>query len=83
MKWAMPPLLRICFDSYGSEATKDKQLSFAYASHVCDCQSYRTNTKFLRGFYFSFTSACISLTVSRRQSSELFSIICVISFLAK
>ena len=41
MKRAMPPLLRIRFDSYGSEATKDKQFSFAYASHVRDCQSYR------------------------------------------
>ena len=28
------------YDLSGSEATKDKQLSFAYASHVCDCQSY-------------------------------------------
>ncbi len=29
MKWAMPPLLRIRSDSYGSEATKEKQFSFA------------------------------------------------------
>ncbi len=31
----------LCSDHFGSEATKDKQLSFAYASHVCECQSYR------------------------------------------
>ncbi len=30
----------LCSDRYGSEATKDKQLSFVYASHVHDCQSY-------------------------------------------
>ena len=45
LEQVMPPLLRIRSDSYGSEATKDKQLSFAHASHVCDCQSYLTNMK--------------------------------------
>ena len=29
----------LCSDRFGSEAAKDKQLSFAYASHVCDCRS--------------------------------------------
>ena len=30
----------LCSDHFGSEATKDKQLSFAYASHVHDCPSF-------------------------------------------
>jgi len=32
-------------DHSGSEATKDKQLSFADASHICDCQSYRVKAE--------------------------------------
>ena len=36
-----PSWLRIRSDHFGSEATKKKQFSFADASHVRDCQSYR------------------------------------------
>ena len=35
----LPSRLRIRSDRYGSEAMKDKQLSFNDASHICDCQS--------------------------------------------
>ena len=33
----LPPRLCVRSDRFGSKATKDKQLSFAYASHVRDC----------------------------------------------
>ncbi len=35
-------------DRYGFKATKDKQLSFAHAFHICDCQSYRVKPAIIR-----------------------------------
>jgi len=39
MKWAISLMASLRSDHSGFKATKDKQLSFANASHVCDCQS--------------------------------------------
>ncbi len=44
----------LCSDRYGSEAAKDKQLSFAVASHVCDCQSYRVKPAIIQKAQCSF-----------------------------
>ncbi len=49
-KMGLPPRLHIRSDRYGSKATKDKQLSFNNASHICDCQSYRVKPTTFRGF---------------------------------
>ncbi len=60
-------------DRYGFKATKDKQLSFAHAYHICDCRSYRVKPVTYRRFnlclliYFSCYCTKMKKTVRLRD----------------